>query len=359
MGLTARRRLALASALGAALLAALAACSSLAYTAQAVAGGAGILLQRRPIDRVLASGRLSADEAARLREIAGIRDFAERELELPAGGAYTGYAALGRDVVTWNVVAAPELEIDPLTWCFPFAGCVSYRGYFREASAQRFAARLARRGYDVTITEAIAYSSLGWFDDPVLDTFLKLSDWQLSGLLFHELAHRRLYVQDDTAFNESYATAVEELGLERWLAGRGDAEETAEARAAIAEEALFDRLRLAARTELAALYASDVEDAEKREGKRRILAELTAELRRRRAAGELGPRWDAWLARAPNNADLAAAADYARWVPALRRLFDRDGGDFAAFHRAAEELARLGLEARRERLEALTATGDP
>jgi predicted aminopeptidase len=354
VGLSRRDRRLLAAGALAAALGAGAACSSLAYTAQALAGGARILLARRPIERALARGDLDAEAESKLRAIARMREFAAGELALPVGGAYASYAEIGRDVVTWNVVATPELAVDPVTWCFPVAGCVSYRGYFREARARRFAARLAARGLDVTITEAIAYSSLGWFDDPVLDTFLALPEWQLAGLLFHELAHRAVYARSDTAFNESYATAVEELGLERWLAARGDAAEVAVARAALAEERTFDALRLRARDELAALYRSPASDAEKRAGKRRILSALSAEHRRLRATGELGPRFDAWLAREPNNADLAAVADYAQWLPAMRELFARGDG-FAALHAAARELADLTRDERRARLAELEA----
>jgi predicted aminopeptidase len=349
-----RRRFA-AAALVAAGLAASAACSTLAYTSQAVTGGASILLKRRPIERVLARGELPARSAEKLRAVAALREFAARELALPVGRAYATYAEIDRDTVTWNVVATPELAVDPVTWCFPVAGCVSYRGYFREARARRYAAKLARRGLDVAITEAIAYSTLGWFDDPVLDGFLRLPDWQLAGLLFHELAHRAVYAPGDTAFNESYATAVEELGLERWLAERGDAAEAAAARAALAEERAFDALRLATRERLVALYRSSASDAEKRAGKSRLLAEMVAEHRRLRAAGELGPRFDAWLAREPNNADLAAVADYARWLPALRALFAASDG-FVAFHAAARDLAGLDRDERRERLAALSGS---
>jgi predicted aminopeptidase len=335
-----------------ALIAAVAGCSTVGYGAQAVAGGAGILLRRQPIDRVLGSGRLDEERARKLAGVAAIRDFAERELALPDDGSYRSYVALGRDVVVWNVVAAPELAIEPRVWCFPVAGCVSYRGYFRERAARRSAARLAARGDDVAVGGALAYSTLGWFADPVFDTFLALPDRELAALLFHELAHRVVYVADDTAFNESYAGAVEELGLELWLAVRGDPEEIAAARRERAEERRFVELRLAARAELAVLYASALDDDAKRTGKRRILEALVAEHRRLRAAGELGPRWDGWLARAPNNADLATLADYTLWLPAFRSLFAASGG-FAHFHDAVRELAALAPSARRDRLEAL------
>lgn len=348
--MTARRRAALALAAGAlALAGALAACGSLAYTAQSLAGGAALLAKRRPLERALADASLGSAERSRLARIPELRDFARDELALPVGDAYTSYVALGREAVTWNVVATGELSLDPVTWCFPVAGCVGYRGYFRERGARRFAAKLAARGHDVTVTTAIAYSTLGWFDDPVLDTFLALPDWRLAGLLFHELAHRAVWAADDTAFNESFATAVEELGVDRWLAARGDEASRRAAAAERADERRFDALRLAARAELAALYASAEDDAAKRAGKRRILAALAAEHRRRRDAGELGPRFDGWLAHEWNNADLAAAADYTLWVAAFESLFER-AESFPAFHAAARELAALPAPARAARL---------
>ncbi|MCM2268816.1 MAG: aminopeptidase [Thermoanaerobaculia bacterium] len=335
--------------------AASAACASLAYTTQAVLGGATLLAKRRPVERVLARGELSDVERDRLRRVGAMRAFARDELALPVGDAYTSFVALGREAVTWNVVATGELDLAPETWCFPVAGCVGYRGYFRERGARRFAGRLAARGHDVAVTEAIAYSSLGWFDDPVLDTFLALPEWQLAGLLFHELAHRALYVGDDTAFNESFATAVEELGLDRWLARQGDDAQRQEALVARREERRFDALRLATRAELAALYASPADDDAKRAGKRRILAAFRDAHRRLRAAGELGARWDGWLALEVNNAHLAAAADYTLWVPAFVALHAERGGDFPAFYAAARELGELPAARREERLAALSA----
>jgi predicted aminopeptidase len=317
-----------------------------------VVGGATLLAKRRPIDRVLARGELPNGERERLLAVAAIRDFARETLALPVGDSYSSYVALGREAVTWNVVAAPELSLTPETWCFPVAGCVSYRGYFHERGARRFAAKLSAKGYDVTVTSAIAYSSLGWFDDPVLDTFLALPEWELAGLLFHELAHRALYVPDDTAFNESFATAVEELGVDRWLAARGDEAECQQVEAARREERRFDALRLATRAELAALYASGAGDETKRAGKRRILEAFRVEHRRLRDTGALGPRYDGWLAREVNNADLAAAADYTLWVPAFRALY-AEQDDFAAFLASARQVAALPADERGERLRGL------
>ena len=332
------------------------ACSSFGYGVQAVAGGLDVLARRQPISRVLARPGLAASERAGLELAVELRKFSVRELALPDNGSYRSYVRLGREYVTWNVVAAPALSVAPVTWCFPVAGCVSYRGYFRERSARRFAAERARAGEDVAVTGAVAYSTLGWFDDPVLDTFLGGEPWSVAALLFHELAHQVAYAPDDTAFNESFATAVEELGVERWLATRegaeGDAERAAYERARD-EEAVARGLLLAARAELAAIYSSGAPDAEKLAGKRAALERLAAAI----DDGRLGAGYGPWRGREWNNADLAAVADYALWVPALRRLFEANGG-FPAFHAAARELARLAPAERRRRLEEL-APDDP
>lgn len=335
-------------------------CSTFGYGLQAVAGGLDVLARRQPISRVLARPGLPASERAGLELAVELRAFAVAELALPDNGSYESYVRLGREYVTWNVVAAPPLSVDPVTWCFPVAGCVSYRGYFRERSARKFAAKLATKGDDVTVTGAVAYSTLGWFDDPVLDTFLDEEPWRVAALLFHELAHQVVYAPGDTAFNESFASAVEELGVERWLATRagpaGQAER-ADYERSWAEEKLFRELLLGARAELARLYARDAPDEEKRAGKRVALARLAGALAAALDAGSLGAGYEPWRGHAWNNADLAAVADYGLWVPALRELFERSGS-FPAFHAAARELGELEFEERRRRLEAL-ALDDP
>jgi len=335
------------------------ACSSFGYGLQAVAGGAGILARREPISRVLRQPDLPARERGQLELVLALREFSVVELGLPDNGSYRSYVRLGREVVTWNVVAAPALSVVPVTWCFPVAGCVSYRGYFRERSALRFAASRARHGEDVAVSGAVAYSTLGWFDDPVLDTFLDDEPWRVAALIFHELAHQVVYARDDTAFNESFATAVEELGVEHWLAARGalfgGGERVAYERAR-SEERVFAGLLLAARAELADLYASALPEAEKLARKRVALDQLAAAIAAALDDGRLGAGYAPWRDRAWNNADLAAVADYTLWVPALRALFERSGG-FPAFYAAARELAGLEAGARRRRLEALVAAG--
>jgi predicted aminopeptidase len=327
------RRLALAIA-----VAALPGCGMVDFYWQGFAGQVGVLAGARPVDEVLAttSDPRLADRLVRAREI---REFATRELGLPRNGSYTRYTDLGRPYVVWNVFAAPALSLEPREWCFPVAGCVSYRGYFDEADAKAEAARLAGLGFDVYMSGVPAYSTLGWFDDPLLSSFVRYPDTALARLVFHELAHQVVYVRDDSTFNESFATAVEEAGVARWIAAQAGTPAHA---ALLAEQArserlrgVFKRLAREARAELEALYASDASDEAKRARKEAILATMRAGYEAAKA-GEAGlAAYDRWFAgyegRGPNNASLAAIGLYDDQLPAFRVLLADVGGDLPAF----------------------------
>src|SRR3990172_414173 len=205
-------------------------CASPGYYFQAMSGQMAVAAARRPIPEIMADSAAPRELKARLGLIGRAREFAESELRLRSGGSFATYADLDRPFATWNVVATPEFSLVPKRWCFLIAGCISYRGYFSQHKAERFAAKLRKRGYDVHIGGAAAYSTLGWFRDPVLNTTLRLSDVAAVAIVFHELAHARLYVGDDSMFNESFATAVEEEGVRRFFAdgrrNRRDARDT-------------------------------------------------------------------------------------------------------------------------------------
>lgn len=335
------------------LLLASSACSSVRYYSQAVRGGLGVVVRAKPITRVLARGQVSEDVARQLRLVLDIRAFADHELGLRVGKSYRSYLDLEREVAVWNVVAAPELAIHPRTWCFPIAGCVSYRGYFRRSGAERFAARMREEGLDVAITGATAYSTLGWLSDPVLNTFLGRSDAQLAGLLFHEVAHATLYAAGDTAFNESYATVVEEAGVRQWLVATGRDDAWASyARHAVHEREILIRLA-SLRDTLDTVYRSEQADDLKRAEKIEILARFQRQL----AASidvqpELAP-WRGWAERDLNNADLAAVGVYWQWVEALRARLTALG--WPAFLDEMTLLSDLPNEERQRRLEAWTA----
>lgn len=329
-------------------------CSTVAYYGQAVGGHLEVMHRTRPIDQLLADGATDPALRTRLARVLEIREFASRELALPDNGSYRGYADLGRPYVVWNVVAAPELSIEPRPSCFLVVGCVSYRGYYSRPAAERFAAELAAQGYDVFVYGVSAYSTLGWFDDPVLNTFMGYPDAELARLVFHELAHQVVYVKGDTTFNESFAVTVEEEGLRRWLPGRANEAERAAYALGRERRAAFVALLLRYRERLGTLYDSLASDADKRDGKARLLAELEAEYRRLRddAWGGWGG-YDRWFENGVNNAQLASVATYEQLVPAFRALLARADGDLQRFYAAAAKLGRLDPPAREAALAAL------
>lgn len=335
------------------MLLALQGCGGFYY--QAVTGHMDLMSDRRPIDEVIEGPATDAELARRLRMIQEARLFSVEALSLPDNDSYTSFVQLDRPYVVWNVFAAPELSLEPRQWCFPVAGCVVYRGYFKEVSARKYADRLAGDGWDVFVGGAAAYSTLGRFDDPVVSTMLRASDARVVAILFHELAHQRLYVAGDSEFNEAFATAVEEAGIERWLDARPDSAALAGYRLEKRRENAFNRMLWQTREELVALYASDATDDEKRESKRDAFADLRRRYTVLRDSWDGYPGYDAWFDTGPNNARLVPVSTYQRLVPAFRALLRRAGGDLEVFYAECEELADLSQEERSQRLEALLA----
>lgn len=329
------------------------------YYWQSAAGQFDLIGRARPIPEVIAQ---TGDYAlrARLARVQEMRAFASSALALPENDSYTRYADLERPFVVWNVFAAPALSLETRQWCFPVAGCVSYRGYFREAEARAEAARLAARGDDVWVSGVPAYSTLGYFDDPVLSTFVRWPEVEVARMLFHELAHQVVYVRDDTQFNESFAVAVEEAGVERWLRVQGDPAMDAQyARSQRLREA-FRALVEATREELGVLYASDLPDAEKRARKAAIFAAMRDGYERAKEGQPGLAGYNRWFAgeggAGPNNASLASVALYTGDVPAFRALLEQEGGDLPRFYARVRELAALGKPERAAALAALRSS---
>jgi len=307
------------------------------------------------ISDVLADPSVPAGVKAKLNLVARAQSFAAESLALPRKGAYRHYADLGRPYVSWLVVAAPALEMREHQWCYPIAGCLGYRGYFERAKAESLARDMTGKGYDVAVRPVRAYSTLGWFDDPVLNTLLDGDETDLAATLIHELAHRRLWVKGDTTFNESYAAFVEEEGMRRFLdaARGGDGEaKWRHWQTARAEERRFTDIVLKGRARLIDLYAGSLPEAEKRARKQALIGELRADYQKQRSAFTLG-NYDAWFARPINNAHLAGIAHYHGRVPAFRALFEQQGADFARFHAAVESLGELPPPEREARLDQL------
>ena len=328
------------------------------YYAQSIGGHLEMMRKARPLADWLADETTPEPLKERLRLAQQMREFAVRELKLPDNASYRRYADLGRPAAVWNVVATPELSLQLKTWCFPVLGCIGYRGYFERADADALAASLRAEGLEVNVYGVPAYSTLGWSNwmggDPLLNTFLRSGDAEVARLMFHELAHQVVYAGDDTMFNESFATAVERIGVRLWLEREGSA--AAREQAGLGEQRRQDFRALTRRTReaLERLYASPASDTEKRAGKAGLMAALRAEhetLKRERWGGYAG--YDAWFVQA-NNASFGVQAAYDELAPAFEHLFEREGADFDHFYQAVKRLAGLPKAERHATLRSLS-----
>lgn len=332
----------------------LASCAQIGYYLQAAHGQFTLLAEARPIGDWLADPDAGQPLKAKLKTVREIRRFAARELALPDNASYTNYADLKRSFVLWNVIAAPALSLQPKQWCFPVAGCVGYRGYYSRQDAQAYGAELRAQGYDVQIVGVPAYSTLGWFDDPVLSTFIRYPDGALAGLIFHELAHQTVYVSGDSQFNESFATTVEEVGVAHWLAREGDARSRAAYALFASRKHDFLQLLLKYRAQLEAIYAAPLSDQDKLQRKAATFAALEHEYQSVKAGWGGYAGYDRWFAEPLSNAHLAAVATYHDLVPGFRALLAREKS-FSRFYAAVKRLAAEDQAQRRQQLVALAA----
>ena len=338
--------------LAAAAAAMLASCSSLNYYAQAAQGQLSLLSDARPIEDWLADQNTDARLKLRLATARQIRRFAVQELDLPDNNSYKNYASLARPFVLWNVVATPELSLRPIQWCFPVAGCVSYRGYYNKEDAAAYAKQLRQEGNDVQVGGVPAYSTLGWFNDPLISTFIFYPDAELARLIFHELSHQVVYAQGDSQFNESFASAVEEAGVERWLSGFGNEGMRANYIRFSARKKQFLALLLGCRAALEQNYASKAGVAEKRAVKARLFQKLKDDYLVLKESWGGFSGYDRFFAEPLSNAHLASIATYNDFIPAFRALMAREQS-FPRFYAAAKALAALDKDERHRRLKAL------
>lgn len=331
-------------------------CAELGYYRQSVAGHMDLLTRAKPVDDWLAEPQAPAALQQRLALSKQMRDFSVQVLKLPDNRSYRAYADLQRQAAVWNVVAAPPLSLTLRTWCYPVTGCVGYRGYFDRAEADALALALRNEGMDVSVYGVPAYSTLGWSNwiggDPLLNTFVNGTEGELARLIFHELAHQRLYVADDTMFNESFATAVERIGTRLWLERHGDATARAQFRESQQRRQDFRELTARYRGALEQAYASAMPDTDKQRAKAELLAQLRADytlMKSQRWGGFAG--YDAWFANV-NNASLGVLAAYTELAGDFERLFDAQGRDFERFY---AEAARLGALPKAQRHATLRA----
>jgi predicted aminopeptidase len=324
-------------------------CSQLGYFVQAAQGQFSLLSEARPIDEWLATPGVEDKLKGKLTQVKDIRAFAARELALPDNDSYTTYADLKRPFVMWNIVATPELSLKPVQWCFPVAGCVDYRGYYSKDDAQAFAAELRAERYDVEVSGVPAYSTLGWFKDPVLSTFIQYPDGEVARLVFHELAHQVVYVPGDSSFNESFAVTVEEAGVEHWLTLRGDDKMRAAYAAHKSRKRDFLALLTRHRKALQEIYERDISDDAKRKEKVAVFQTLKAEylVLKESWGGHSG--YDRWFAEPLSNAHLSAIATYHDLVPGFRALLAQQKS-MGAFYEAVRRLAALKKDERHRQL---------
>lgn len=328
-------------------------CSSVGYYGQAVAGEVSLLVHRRSIDKVIADPATSPALRHKLEVAKAVRRYAG-DLGLTVGMSYSTYEDIGRSSVVWNVFASPQFSLTPRLFCYPIAGCVSYRGYFSKAAAQRFASQLREQGLDVYVGGVAAYSTLGWFNDPILSTFVNRSDADLAALLFHELAHKTLYVKGDTRFNESYANTVEQVALKRWLVSLGKPKAYAAYEAERDREQQVIDLIEATNTQLKALYASDVTPDEMRRAKQADIERLRERYYELRATWGGHDDFATWMKTDINNAKLGSIATYNDWVSGFKTLLAHQGGNLRKFLASVKVLANEPRAQRDTKLAALS-----
>ncbi len=330
-------------------------CSSVSYYAQTISGQMGVMSASRPTPDVIADPQTDAGLRERLAEIGPLRRFAIDQLALPESGSFRHYADVHREAMVWSLVAAPVDDLQPYEWCFPFVGCTAYRGYFDKLDATEHAEQMRAEGWDTAVEPVPAYSTLGWFDDPLPSTVIHWPLPDIAGLMFHEWAHEAVYVMDDSAFNEAYATVVEKEGVRRWLASRNDAAALAEYQEHEQRRLAFLDLLAGAREQLGELYASRQVNSELLVNKQAAFDQLRSnyEQLKQRWGGYSG--YDRWFSQPLNNARLASVNTYYRLEPAFRRLLHFASGDMARFHAASRQLGAEAPERRDRCLQSLLA----
>ena len=328
-------------------------CTSISYYAQSLEGHVQIMAARKNVAKLIRDPSTPAPLRAKLTSASAIRRFATEELALPDNSSYRSYVDVGRNDVTLAVFAAPQFSLAPITWCFPVFGCVPYKGYFSRKDALENAAALQRQGLDVYVTGITAYSTLGWFSDPLLSTMLRQNDTYLASLVFHELAHQKVYVNGDSAFNEAFAVSVETTGTRKWLRATGNRAGLRSYEADRKRKADFLGLIAKTRDELSQVYGSPRRPEQMTAAKAATIDRLRAryrQMRDKRWAGYRG--YDAWFDSPINNAKLAATAVYGEQVPAFLRLFDLCSGDYPKFYASVRRIGNLPASSRAEALKA-------
>ena len=348
---------------------ALSGCQSFSFYGQAIKGQYSILFHQEQIDKLVACQQTPERLKEQLELVGQLRAFAEQQLNLPVNGHYRKYVDVHRPYVVWNVEAAPEFSLEPKSWWYPLVGSLEYRGYFSENGAREYAERLKKKGYDVYVGGATAYSTLGWFKDPILNTFVFQSEGDLAETIFHELGHQRVFASGDTDFNEAFATTVGQEGARRWLKAKGDSGAYTNYLTESQRNNQFVHLVMSAREQLEKLYGDErtedgkvkatrakraVSEEQLREEKERILERLRRDYAQLKSEWDQNTEYDGWFGPQLNNAQLNSVAAYYDLVPGFGRLLELNGGDLEKFYAASDQLAK---KPKRERQQFLRALG--
>lgn len=328
-------------------------CGSISYYSQAVSGHISLMNKRQPIRQLLEDNATDRVLKERLLLVQSIRNFASDTLRLPDNGSYRSFVPVAGEAVVWSLVATGAFSVEPKQWCYLVIGCASYRGYFDLGEAQSHKAKLEAEGLDVALEPVPAYSTLGWFDDPLPGTVIQWSDWRLAGLIFHELAHQRLYIADDSSFNEAFANQVQKAGVARWLEATSSGDGGEAWRRSQQRERAFVQLLMETRERLKTLYGSPASELEKARGKEAAFNRLGVDYQRLKQGWQGYSGYDAWFQRELNNARLASIATYEEWTPVFELLYKRANGKVEDFYRASEKLGELPSAQRLVQMQAL------
>jgi predicted aminopeptidase len=326
----------------------LSACSDIGYYWHSTKGHLALMNKRVDIDVMLQQPDLDSDLRQRLLLVQQIREFSIDQLALPESGSYTSYAQLDRPYVLRNLFAASEFSTQLHSWCYPIVGCTSYRGYYDEELLNEYVMQLKAQNFDTYISYVPAYSTLGWFDDPVLSSFIDWPDYRLAGLLFHELSHQRIYIDDDTQFNESLSVAVQLAGTGLWLKSANESAQMDEFERWIEYRREVILLIEATREKLRQLYETESEDAIKRDKKAAIFTTS------REGYAVISERlnykdgFEGWFAGELNNAKIGSVSAYNTYTPAFMAMLKALDYNFSAFFDSVEEIGEMDRAAREQ-----------
>jgi predicted aminopeptidase len=323
-------------------------CSTFSYYAQSIAGQMSLLSKRQSISNVIKNPDIQDSTRRQLEQVNEIREYASQYLHLPENNSYRDFADIGRDYVVWNVFATPEFSLQPREWCYFFVGCLSYRGYFSENNARSYAKRLELQGLDIFIGGVAAYSTLGWFDDPVLNTMLKWNKTRLARVIFHELAHQLIYIEDDTDFNEAFADTVAQEGVRHWLNFVTDIKTAEQFELELQREKQFVDLVFRYREKLNALYSSDSGEDAKRIQKNKLFVQMKEDYFQLRETWVTENAYDDWFESGLNNAKLSAVITYREYVPGFLALLNSVNNDLPKFYNAVSDLGKCSPKLRHQ-----------